>query len=310
MFELTILNTIILAILVPVLSIGLPVVTNRLSKRECSGKMGRFSSYVRKPIVFKSLDDDATPGERKDYLKKQIAQRLLIVYLFIGLFILSNVVGTFYQIIADHSMCIIDPGFAPREWIKIIFESPFNGGWSGSFAWYGQTFLPPAGADIYHETWSWIFFSASLTDDTTFFIGATRSILIFNMIFGLIFLLPLANKSIRKSFLPSLFLFFTGMSVITRGLFGCFGQAWSLEFGDSYLRYGIVIATRGQLMMTTELTLITFLLPVIVIIYGVFLLLGRNLWRIHYPENKQSVRWLLIFMTLHYWISLLLIMNI
>jgi hypothetical protein len=241
-------------------------------------------------------------------LKREIGKRLVMIYLFIGLFFVSNFLGTFYQIVADQAMWLIDPNFTPRVLARIGFDSPFSGGWFGSFEWYGQMFLPPAGAEVYHETWNWVFFSAGMTDDPTFFFGATRSILIFTIIFGLIFILPLLKRSIRTSFFQSIFLLSSGMSILTRGIFGLFGQAWRLQCGTEYLRFGAIVVVGGQLQVITELTLLLLLVPVILGLFVIFLFGARWLWSVHYPEEHRPFNWLGLFVALQYWMSLAFVM--
>jgi hypothetical protein len=312
MLELSSLQATVLAILIPLLSIGLPVLLNHISKNGASGIVGKLCSYLTRPIPFESLAGEShagmNSGEKRMFLTKQIVLRLIIVYVLLALFLLGSTIAIFYQIIIDLAMVIIDPGFVSKTWTVIVIDSPFSGGWYGSLPWYGQRFLPPAEAEVFHETWSWIFFSAGITDDATFFRGATQLILIPTILLSLLFLLPLGIKSIRESFLPSLYLFNAGMLVSTRGIFGCFGQAWNLEFNNVYIQYGLRIVTGGQLQVTTEMAVISTLLVVILALYFVFLIIGGKLWRCHYHDHKRSYLLFMLHVTLSYWFSLLGVM--
>ncbi len=173
--------------------------------------------------------------------------RLLVFYSLLLVFLIANTLASFYLSIADILIDVLDPGFISRTWSGITIGSPFDSGWIGSLPWYGQGFLPPEGSLIYHETWTWLFFSAGITDDSSFFLGASRIIIISGPLLGLLFILPLLHPRFRSSGPQSLFSFTTGMLISTRGLFGCFAQAWSLVFESETLHYGIRIVDIGSI---------------------------------------------------------------
>jgi len=291
MIELTSFQTIIIAVVIPVLSIGLSVLIGHVSKNRDLGLLNNFGSCGADLVNFES-----------------IKSKLIMAYLLIILVLLSNTFAVFYQIVADLAMGLIDPGFVSKTWTKIVIDSPFSGAWYGTLPWYGQKFLPTEGAEIFHETWSWIFFSAGITDDASFFLGATQLVVITTMLLGLLFLIPLGVKSIRESFFTSLYLFNTGMLVTTRGVFGCFSQAWNLEFNNNYLIYGIRIVTGGQLQVTTELSVIATMLVAIFGFYFIFLYIGGKLGRVYFFEKKGAKMMFMLFISLSYWLSLLGIM--
>ncbi len=303
------LYTLLIAIAIPVSSVAITLLISKFAKCSQNERVRRFCSTIMKPSPFALLAKESCLSsiEYSSNLKRQITYRLGLMYFFIGLFLLSNVISVFYQVVADLGMYYIDPNFTPRCWSGIALESPFLGGWIGSFEWYGQSFLPPANANIFHETWSWIFFSAGLTTDTTFFFGAVRSVLVFTFIFSLLFLLPLAKRSIRQSVIPSLFFFCTGMAIATRGIFGLFGQALNLEFAHELLRYGVVVVSSGQLLVTSEFAIISILTPVVIALFIVFFIGARKLWMVHYPHKHSALNWFSVYIALQYWISLLLI---
>ena len=255
LLEMTISQASIVAILIPVISVTLTILLYIISKRKESSQMSRLAQTLTNPIEIKPLRPDSTVHssgqDAKTHLKKQLINRYSLLLLFLMLFFVGNLLATFYHVLSDYAINIIDPEFVASTWTQIVIESPFNSGWFGTLPWYGDQFLPPEGAIVYHETWSWIFFSAGITDDSTFFMGATNIVLIMTILFGLVFLLPLLAKPIRKSFSQSLFFFITGMFVSTRGIFGFFSQAFNLEFGSSVLRYGIRLVFPGQLQVTT-----------------------------------------------------------
>lgn len=291
MIELTSVQTIIIAIVIPVLSTGLSILIGHASKNRDLGLLSNLRSYV---VDLANLDS--------------VQSRLIMAYLLVVLVLLSNTIAVFYQIVADLVMGLIDPGFVSKTWTKIVIDTPFSGAWYGTLPWYGQKFLPTEGAEIFHETWSWIFFSAGITDDASFFLGATQLVVITTMLLGLLFLVPLGVKSIRESFFASLYLFNTGILVTTRGVFGCFSQAWNLEFNNNYLIYGIRIVTGGQLQVTTELSVIATLLVAIFGFYFIFLYIGGKLGRDYFIDKKGAKMMFMLFISLSYWLSLLGVM--
>ncbi len=313
LLELTISQAITIAILVPIVSVTLTVVLYQIANRNPSNRLGRFASILTKPIPLKSLQpDDVESSSAKDvrfHVRKQLVSRYFLIVLLLVLFLVSNLLATFYQIMSDYAINIIDPEFVSSTWTNIITESPFKGGWYGTFPWYGDRFLPPEGEIVYHETWNWIYFSAGITDDSTFFMGATNIVLIMTILIGLLFLIPLVAKPIRNSFSQSLFFFLTGMLVFTRGIFGYFSQAWNLEYGSSFLQYGVRLVTSGQLQVTTEVAIISNLLPIIGILCVFFVFCGGLLWKRHYPNHRRSHLFFMVYIAISYWMSLFLIMR-
>lgn len=313
LLELTISQATAIAILVPLVSVTLTASLYLIANRNPSNRLGRVASILTRPIPLKSLHPERAGSSSVDdvrtYLRKQLVNRYFLIILLLVLFLVSNLLATFYHIMCDYTINIIDPEFVSSTWENLIIESPFKGGWYGSLPWYGDRFLPPEGAIVYHETWNWIYFSAGITDDLTFFIGATNIVLIMTVLFGLVFLLPLIIKPIRNSFSQSLFFFLSGMLVSTRGIFGYFCQAWKLEYESSYLQYGIRLVTSGQLQVTTEAAIISNLFPILVILCAIFVVVGGLLWKKHYPDHRRSYLLFMGYTATSYWASFFLIMN-
>lgn len=86
---------------------------------------------------------------------------------------------------------------------------------------------------------------------------------------GLLILVPLLFRAIRKSFLPSMFFFFTGMLTLTRGMLTCLSQALKLEFGSDSITYGVQTITKKDLVPITNL-LDSFVLPLFLILIILF----------------------------------------
>jgi hypothetical protein len=254
-----------------------------------------------------SVHSEHVPADARE---RRLVPRLGALYFLLLLFVLGNVIAAFYQTVADVMMDAIDPGFIARDWASIVIASPFECGWIGSLPWYGQSFLPPEGSLVYHETWSWLFFSGGITDDATFFPGAVRLVLVTAFIAGFMFLLPLASWRIRSSHHTSLFLLTTGMLTSFRGVFGCFAQAWQLLGESGYLQYGIRVVVGGQLGVVSECDLLLFLSFIIVPSSFVFAYLGARLERIHRPRSTGPRGVYSLYVLLSYWTSLLCIVTL
>lgn len=168
--------------------------------------------------------------------------------------------------------------------------------------WYGG-FPTPSALGTYHETWSWIFITASYTDNPFFLQTVISSLLGASFIFGLMFLAPLGIKTIRHSFVPSMFFLMSGMTIFSKAVFGCFAQAWALLFCDASITYGVVSATGDS--MPNLIDAISYGIPIILAMFALFILLGNRLWKTHY-DDSESRTWFLVFITLSYWIGLAL----
>jgi hypothetical protein len=262
------------------------------------------------PRVQRAWNHIFSVGSRSSSLdarKRELVSRLGALYFSVLLFVVGNMIAAFYQSMADIMMDVIDSGFIARDWVSIAIVSPWECGWMGSLPWYGQSFLPPEGSLVYHETWSWLFFSGGITDDATFFLGAARLVLITTFISGFMFLIPLALQRVRNSRRISLFLLTTGMLTSFRGLFGCFAQAFQLVGDSSYLQYGIRVVVAGQLGVVSEFALLLFLSLVIVPSSFVFAYLGVRLERTHRLQRLGSRGVYSVHVLLSYWMSLLCI---
>ncbi|MHA2345451.1 MAG: hypothetical protein ACXACP_01905 [Candidatus Hodarchaeales archaeon] len=287
-----------------------------LSKANKSTKINKFLSKIfitpfpLEPL-HPELHDEITLSETKNSFKKQLSYRIILIYGGIILFLLSNFIGEFYFILTDISLPVTQGNTGDmRVWSRIVFNSPFRGGWMGFFPWYGDFPLPPINLDSFHETWTWIFFTATGTDNPAFLDTVVWLILLGSFVSGLLFLIPLLFGVIRKSFLPSMFFFFTGMLTLTRGLFTCFSQAFKLEFASGSVTYGIQTITKENLESVTDLfgSFVLPLLLVVLIFFVVFIHLGRKLWKQHYPNHQFSHNWFMFFITLSFWGSLFILM--
>ena len=158
--------------------------------------------------------------------------------------------------------------------------------------------------DLLHEPWQWIFHTAVFTDNPVFFDTKAGSMILLSLLFSAFFLLPMAFKSIRRSFVPSVFFLMTGMLVMMRGIFGFTALALGLEFGSAVLRTGAITSTGSH---PHGIGVLLFGIPVVLIMSVMFALLARELWRVHYSEDNFSSKWFVIFILLAYWISFLVL---
>jgi len=260
--------------------------------------------------LHEEFSDISEISKMKNKFTKQISYRILFIYGGIFLFLLGNLIGEFYFIFTDISLPVTQGSSGEtRIWSNIVFNSPFSGGWMGFFPWYGNFPLPPKNLDSFHETWSWIFFTTTNTDNPAFLDTTVWVILLGSFLSGLLFLIPLVFSVIRKSFLPSIFFFSTGMLITMKSIFSCFSQSFRLELASGSITYGIQTITKENLVNITNL-LESFILPllfIMLIMFGFFILLGRKIWRHHYPNHKFSHYWFMLYITLSFWGSLVIL---
>jgi len=129
--------------------------------------------------------------------------------------------------------------------------------------------------------------------------------LLFSAIVGFVFLLPLASKTIRRSFLPSMFFFMTGMTVFTKAAIDAFAQACALAFLNAQIRFGLLVITGDMVPNLIQGILVS--IPIILAMFGLFSLIGWKLWKVHYPDTN-SRKWFMFFVILSFWGGLALTM--
>lgn len=308
--ELSSFHAIVLAFALPILLLSAFVLFYPSFKKGAGSRFRRYLSYTIKAPDIGSLNtenDGSSDGYRED-LKRRLKVKLYLVYIAIGLFILSSFVAEFYHVMSDLSMPILQGSTGmTRTWSSIAFLNPFDAGWVGSLPWYGSIPLPPMNAPIYHDPWSWAFFTDTITDNPIFFESRVQVMLLLTILVGFVFLLPLGSRTVRESFVPSLFYFTASMLIMSRAIFGLFAQGLSLGLGGS-IQYGIMVVTGINFPGLNLLELVVVVMPIILVLYAVFLFIGRRLWQIHYPGDSQSRRWFTIYVSISYWLSLLLMM--
>jgi len=231
---------------------------------------------------------------------REIKVRLFYVYIGIAVFLVSYIISEFYEVFLDILLPVTQGSTGEARTItSVIFQSPFNAGWIGSMPWYGA-FPLPSSLGTYHESWNWIFFTAAFTDNPYFLEQIVTTLLIFSFMAGLAFLSPLAIRTIRHSYLPSVFFFVTGMALFTKSVFGCLAQAFALSSGYTQIQYGIYIVT-GE-MIPNLIQAFAIGLPIILAIFAIFILLGRKLADVHFTDSRMK-SWFTLYIAAVYWLG-------
>jgi hypothetical protein len=297
--ELPIFHASFLGLFLPVLTLCLfSLIIPWLSNGEGS-RVRRYLSYLVTPPRIRSLKNESS----ETALWREVKVRLFFVYVGIALFLLSFIIGEFYEVFMDTLLPVTQGSTGESRIVtSVIFQNPFAAGWMGSMPWYGG-FPAPSALGTYHETWSWIFITASYTDNPYFLETVISFLLEASFIFGLVFLAPLGIKTIRHSFVSSIFFLMSGMTIFTKAVFGCFAQAWALLFGDASITYGVISATGDSIPNLIDA--ISYGIPIILAMFALFIVLGNQLWRMHY-DDSESRTWFLVFITMSYWTGLAL----
>lgn len=300
--EISVFQATVIAIALPIFAVCIFVLLLPWLKNGSGSKIRRYLSYLVNPPRIGSLK--AEESEDKDIaLWRELKVRLFFVYVGIAIFLISFIIGEFYEVIFDISLPVTQGSTGEiRTVSSVVFQSPFTAGWIGAMPWYGS--LPaPSSLGTYHETWSWVFITATYTDNPYFLESIVTVLLAISFVVGLVFLAPLAIKTLRHSFLPSMFFFMTGMTIFTKTAIGCFAQAWALAFRDASIQYGIRTVTGEMIPNLIEGIVIS--IPLILGLYVLFTVLGWKLWKVHY-DDYESRTWFMVFVAMSYWIGLAL----
>ncbi|MHA2021063.1 MAG: hypothetical protein ACW96N_05065 [Candidatus Thorarchaeota archaeon] len=304
--ELPVFHAFIIAIALPVIVVCVFIIIIPWLRNGSGSKLRRYLSYSVSPPRIGSLKAEAPEddADNKDVsLWREIKVRLFFVYLGIAIFLISFMISEFYEVMIDLLLPVTQGSTGEMRTVtSVVFQSPFTAGWIGAMPWYGS--LPaPSALGTYHETWSWIFFTAAITDNPYFLESVVTVLLLISLGVGLAFLVPLAFKTIRHSFLPSMFFFMSGMAIFTKAAFSCFAYAWALVFGNASVQYGLLQVT-GE-MIPNLIDAIAFGIPIILAMFALFAVLGRKLWKTHY-DDSESRTWFLVYITMSFWIGLAL----
>ena len=296
--EFTFSQAIIIALALPIIAMCLFILTIPWLRNGTGSKLRRYLSYFVSPPQLGSnrMEVPESETEERVNLWREDKVRLFFFYLGVVLFLASFMIGEFYEVIFD-LMLPVNQGSTGeyRTITSVIFQTPFNAGWIGKLPWTGYV--------TYHETWNWILFTSSLTDNPAFLSSIAIVLLLISIGVGLAFLSPLAMKSIRHSFLSSMFFFMTGMTIFTKVVAGYFAEALALVLLNVQLQYMHVVVTGDMIPYLAGLLLTgsVFLLGM----FALFIVLGRKLWRVYYTDSKSRT-WFMVYITLTFVLGLAL----
>ncbi len=302
MFEIGADLAVILAIALPLIAVCLCILIIPSLRKSTGSKIRRYLSYlVTTPQIGSLKSNDPNAKWR------QIKVRLFFVYIGIGIFLISFMIGEFYQVMLDIILPVTQGSTGVTRVVStVVFQSPFSAGWVGSLPWYGSYPLPEIWG-TYHEPWRWIFGTAAFTDNPNFMTSIITIMLLFSALVGLVFLAPLASKTIRQSFLPSMFFFMTGMMVFTKAAIDAFSQACVLAFFGGEIRFGVIVIAGNMIPNLIQGILVS--IPIILAMFGLFILIGWKLWKVHYPD-ANSRKWFMLFIAMTFWGGLAITMFI
>ncbi len=289
LLEFTALQANIMAVLLPIISVCLFILIIPAMKNGSGSKVRRYISYLINPPKL----SDTAPKEGVDSLWRRNKVRLFFYYLGAILFLTIFMIGEFYEVMID-LLLPVQQGITGnmREITNVAFQSLFNAGWIGSLPWIGLI--------SYHETWNWVYFTAAFTDNVDFLGTMNAFLILFSIVVGLVYLAPLVIKTIRHSFLPSMFYFLTGMTIFTKAAISSLAYATVIAFGSLKLDYLSVVAT-GSMIPGLPFA-IAILTLIVLAMFGFFMILGRRLWRIYYPDS-ESRKWFMLYVAVSFWLG-------
>ena len=295
--EFTTLQAGIIAIILPIVAACLFILVIPMLRNGSGNKFRRYLSYMVSPPRIGSYTSVSTEDDQeKVSMWREDKVRLFFYYLGIALFLISFVIGEFYEVMFDLALPVTQGSTGELRTVSsVIFNSPFSAGWVGALPWAGIVF--------YYEPWKWILFTSAFTDNPDFFGELVIALLLISIAVGSVYLTPLAIKRIRHSFLPSMFFFMTGMTIFSKAAIGCIAQASVLAFGNASIQYLNLVATGDNIPILSSVLAIG--IPVILAMFALFIVLGRKLWQVHYTDSK-SKSWFTVYITLSYWSGFLL----
>jgi hypothetical protein len=299
----------IVALVVPIVLTCIIIIVEPWLKQQGKRGVRKYLSFLIIPpdVTSLELDEDTTLNqmEKRNHLKSQLLVRLGFVYLIVILFLVCNLIAEFYYVVCDLLEHMGQSGTdLTRTWSSIVIYSPFLGGWLGSLPWYGQIPFPPLNSNIFHEPWNWRFFTLAFVDNPGFFPSTFAEMTQTSLMIGVIFLFPLILKSVRKSFVPSLFYLTSGMLIMTRSVFAGFGQAFRLLYFGETITYGIGNVTIAMEQIQSHVwNSIAWNLILTIGFFVVFLLMSYKLSKSFFPENHGVRKWFIVSIVAIFWIS-------
>ena len=291
----------IIAVALPILAALIAYLIIPKLRTRSGGKIRRYFSFLVSPPVLRGSETDSSKTEQENVTRtswRDDKVKLYFYYLAIFLFVISFTISEFYEVMADLVLPVNQGSTGEsRVAFSIVFENLFSAGWVGTLPWIGTV--------TYHETWEWIFFTAAYTDNPAFLSTFSLLITLMSLGVGFVYLVPLLVPRIRSSFAPSMFFFVTGMTISVKGASSCLAYALALAFSGVQIEYLSFIASGS--MISGLSSFIVIMLPVVMIMFGTFLVLGRRLWKVHYQDSRSG-KWFMVYITLSFWLGIALTM--
>ena len=297
--ELTTIQANLIAITLPIVIVCLFLLIIPWLKKESPSRLRRYLSYLFNPPQLGSHENESQKENvvrRHTLIEREEKVRLYFYYLAIVLFLVSFIIGEFYEVIFDLLLPVSQGSTGElREVTNVIFQNPFSAGWIGTLPWMGLV--------TYHETWSWIYFTAAFTDNPDFLGTVIIVQILISIGVGLVFLVPLAIKEIRHSFLSSMFFFTTGMTIFTKSATSSFAYALALAFNNAELEYISIVATGSMIPGLTSVIAILF--TIVLAMFALYIILGRKLWQVFYTDSKSRT-WFMMYIVLSFLLGIAL----
>jgi hypothetical protein len=307
LFEISVELATILVYAIPITVIVFTLFLILLRKRIKSPRVLWFVEKLVSPPSLIVKDVETSEVSSTVHVSQKLQSILILLYLGLFLFVIGNLLGVFYTVMGDVFEAVSQGATEnARDVFGIAFLDPYNAGWLGSLPWYGTYPLPLSGEIVYHDTWEWIYFTGILWDNPVFFNSILNEIILFTFGMSLFFLLPLLVPHIRRSFLPSLFLFTSGMYVASTSLIRCFAQVIELGFLGDTIRYGSYEQSIVGVDPTAVPSIIAAIGPYVALLAIIFPLIGYKIWRGFYPENRKSAVWFAIYILGSFLLTLLI----
>ena len=296
-FVFTLTQAAVIAVALPILTALLAYLMIPRLRNKSGGKIRRYLSSLVSPPVLRRSEADSSETEQENASRtswRDDKVRLYFYYLGMILFVVSFTISEFYEVMTD-LMLPVNQGSTGeyRVAFNIVFENLFSAGWTGTLPWIGTV--------TYHETWEWIFFTAAYTDNPGFLSTVSLFITLLSLGAGFVYLIPLLVPRIRSSFAPSMFFFVTGMTISTKGASSCLAYALAMAFSGVQIEYLSLVASGS--MISGLSSLIVVMLPIVIFMFGLFLVLGRRQWKSHYQDSRSG-KWFMIYISLSFWLGI------
>jgi hypothetical protein len=253
-----------------------------ISKRR--GFNGRFGTIAKALSIPKVKDLARGEGTQES---SRANSSLLLLFVGIAIFIIANLLATFYLSFID-VMHVINIDNA--EFVSNV------------------SFISILGLHVHHETWEWLLFTGIAWGNDVFLQSRIIVIIQELLIASLFFLIPLLFKQVREAVVPSILLFLTGTLTIIRGFIGMLGKTVLVLYFGGTLDMGYVSYDLADIGPEGFMQIMMISLPVVLVGLVVFSILGYFYWKSQFKERGFSAKWFILFVMGTYLVPLFLSM--